>query len=435
MENNINPAGYRTKGEIFRTILVWFLPAVFIVSILMGLGSTGLCILFCSPSGIETLFFKIGVGSLLVGGIYIPIVSAKKIVKTGTFTSKVLQTLGLTILGYFLVIIIGLGWVFVSAPINEKIIDTIENTIAKSQENDRQQQIIVANVSSGIQFDPGEAYLAKIDDKFTVVSLAGIVRNLESLSKIESYDNLILVSKVQLNDQEIILPKVDPHTSFGGRFSLGMDSPISLTSQSTQNVDLEVVLPTEEVSKLAPAGEYNFKVILEIWSQSPFTWEQSTLWTKEVEFAVKKQEVYFQDQGRMLSAYLPKGYKVSLPQDSEGKYKPLEDGLTNYLIIAPNGAVLRSRRTTEFIKIDSYIKANAWGKNVSDIKSLTGAELSSSNLLYVLVVTNKNTTPYKQIIQGYNYEDQPLEIIELSKPDQELEKVLDKYILKYSSWR
>jgi hypothetical protein len=131
-----NTHGLSLEHSIILRTFIWLLPISIIIAFFVDLGwaaawddVTNLIYGSSPPEPIiENIFFKLGIVMLIIGGIYVPLVSALKIVKTGTILSKTIKVIGLTLFGYILIIVLSIGWGVLGS--SDSILTTLEKACA-----------------------------------------------------------------------------------------------------------------------------------------------------------------------------------------------------------------------------------------------------------------------------------------------------------------
>jgi len=124
----VRPYPSHGKSTVIRAF-IWFVPACIIIAFFAGLGfiaqdsAYSSCSgFFCSPtpSAVEGRFISLGNVALLLGVVYMPLISTFIIVNTGTIKARILKIISLTLLGYVLMIALSALWALM--PLSQKFL-------------------------------------------------------------------------------------------------------------------------------------------------------------------------------------------------------------------------------------------------------------------------------------------------------------------------
>jgi hypothetical protein len=436
-----NPSGY--PGTAIR-VLKWFLPAGVIVAFFVGLGSAGFCLLFCSTTTIENIFIWLGLGSIGASLLYVPIISAKKISQATTRRSLVLETLGLTIIGYVIVLGITLAWLGISGhqpegwqpSMNERMLGWIQTTVGKIQDSKRDAVNKTKFNDDSFEFVSTSSELTLINSHDALLSVTGTLSGLDKLggSEASSQYNLV-ISEVAVGDMvaqgDVVKRLKGEHSALGEELFM---STLNLGAGDSQQINTSVSLPKEFAQIIKDNPNTHFKIKLELLSLSPYTYQKfnfTTLWAQEVETAPKYLGQFFKDPVHGIYFQLPEDAVKYTSIDGNGNFFTESDNNVNFTVTT-NPKLSLCCEVSEFkvtqggnmLNVDDYLNNVPWRSEIISKK------VSKPGSFQLGIVEAKPTiaSPYKAFVFSRYGE---ISVYQLTGKNSGLEGLYNQYLEIY----
>lgn len=408
----------------------WILLGALFFAIFLGFGVTGIISsfdLFGGPSSpAENLFSTIGTISFFGAIIYFSVVSYK-FNSYEDLTRRIYSSIAKVILGIVLTLIFAIPFVLLYSSMN--IIEIVDQKIVQRNEDKRQSSIQNANVTLSIE--PIESNIFKIDEKFTMIELKAIPNGLDALTSIENLSNYLFISGISINGKIVELPNSDPWTNSPSGYTYGTDQPTTVTSSDNNTqISFKVIVPTDKLGKANSQGVYAIEAIVELWSQSPNTALQDTLWSGNTSFIARDAGVYVTDFNYHISYTLPVGSARYTSIDSKGNMINDPSNHSNFTLTT-NPKMSLCCETSEFkatdtgkrIPLQQYLNNLSWKDEIIESK----IQKFSDRMAAVITANPTIASPYKAIIIGTETGDMNIQVFELTDKNAELEKVFDQY--------
>jgi len=439
--NNVQ-SRYTTRKQFYFAIFKWFVPAGIITGLLVGLGLAGFCILFCSPTPIENIFIILGLGSIPASLIYVPIISAKKIAQADSRRSLILQTIGLSLLGYLIIIAIVFPWLVVSnskvegwqPSINERMLNWIQHTVGNIQDNTLGEINKVKFNDQSFNFNISATDISLVNSHDSVLTIIGTLDGLNGLSDSGAMSQYnLVISEIAVGGKvaqsDVAKRLKGKHSSLGEEVDSGL---INLNNGDSQQVTVSASFPKDFAEIIKSDPNTTFKIKLELLSESPYTYQKfnfTSIWSKEIEITPKYLGQFLKDSTYGGSIY----YK--LPQDavvfdSNGNFVTASNYNTNFTITTnpqaskvPELNVI-SINNSNVISVKDYLNTLPWHDQIVTEQI---SPVSSFQLAIVEAKPDKNS-PYKAFIFS-RYGD--IIIYELMRKNSVLEDLYNQYLEDY----
>jgi hypothetical protein len=446
MENELLPSTIQdfNINNYSIKILKWFLPAGIIVAFFVGIGSAGLCLLFCSPTTIETIFIWIALGCVVAALIYVPIISAKMISQATTKRGLVLQTLGLTIIGYGIVFGITLGWLSISSQnpngwepsLNERMLGWIETTVGKVQDLKREKINKAMFNESSFKFTPTSSEVSLINSNDSMVTISGTFSGLNSINGAnQNYQYNLVISEIIVGD--LIAQGEESNSLAGKHGTLGSElwtNSLSMGGGDTQNVTASATFPKEFAQELIKNPKTSFKINLELLALSPQSYKGfnfTSVWSQQVEFTPKYIGQFLKDPYRGINYKLPDNAVKFTKVDEKGNFVTESDNQASFTVTTnPKMSLCCEMPVFKVIQGGNNMSAEDYLNNVPWRNEIISKKLSKPGSFQMGIIEANPTiaSPYKAFVFSRYGE---VTVVELTGRNSGLDDLYKLYLESY----
>lgn len=441
-----SPIQYPSRFSIAITILKWFLPVGIIVAFLVGLGSAGFCLLFCSPTTIENIFIWLGIGSIVVALIYVPVISAKKIAQATTRKSLTLQTLGLTAIGYVIIFGITIAWLAISShqpegwqpSLNERMLGWIQTTVGEIQDSKRDAINQAKFNNESFKFVPASSELTLVNSHDAVLSVTGTLSGLDKLNGLEGNSQYnVVISEASVGDMVAQGDKVKQLK--GEHVALGEElwtSTLNVGAGDSQQVAISASLPKEFAQTIRDNPNTIFKIKLELLAESAYTYQKfnfTSIWSQEAETIPKYAGQFLKDRTNEINFRLPDNAVKFTKIDDKGNFVTESDNQVNFSVTT-NPKMSLCCETPE-LKVTStwgnsqsladYLKTISWKDEIISKK------VGTSGTVAIVEANPTIASPYKALI--YKRFDE-FRIYQLTGKNSGLDELYNLYLESYKKF-
>ncbi len=441
-----NPTQYASRFEVTVKILKWFFPPSIVVAFLVGLGSAGFCLLFCSPTTIENIFIWLGIGSVVAALIYVPIVSAKKISQATTKKSLVLETLGLIVIGYAIIFGITLGWLGISShqpegwkpSLNERMLGWIQVTVGEIQDSKRDAINQAKFNNDSFEFVPASSELTLINSHDAVLSTTGTISGLDKLNGLEGNSQyIVVISEVAVGDMaaqgDVVKRLKGEHGVLGEEL---WTSTLNLGAGDSQQITISAALPKEFAQVIKDKPDTTFKVKLELLAESAYTYQKfnfTSIWSQETSIVPKYAGQFLKDRQHEINFRLPDAAVKFTKIDEKGNFVTESDNQVNFTVTtnpkmslcceAPELKVTSTWGNSQ--SLEDYLETISWKGEIVSKK------VGKSGTVAIVEANPTIASPYKAII--YKRFDE-FRVYQLTEKNSGLDELYNLYLESYKKF-
>jgi hypothetical protein len=438
------PQSSSSRWSILGSMLKWFVPLGIITAFFTGLGSASFCLLFCSTTGIEGLFIWLGIGSIILSLVVVPLVCIKKIFPANKTHSGIGHPALLVIIGYIIVFGITFAWAGIGgykpqgwqASINEKMLDWIQITVGNIRDAKREAVNKSQFNNSSFEFVPTSSELTLINSHDAILSLTGKLSGLDKLvgSKAGNQYNLV-ISEAAVGD--MVSQGSDAGRLKGEHGVIGDElftGGVNIGMGDSEDVTTSITLPKEFAQKIKDNPNTNFKIKLELLALSPYTYGKfnfTSLWSQVTESVPKYAGQFLKDLSHEINFRLPDDAVKYTKIDENGNFVTESDNQASYSVTtkpklslcceAPEFKVVQAGNG---MSVNDYLNNVSWRNEIISKKVIDRVSFQ----LGIIEARPSATSPYKAIIYSRYGE---VMVYELTGKNSGLDELYNLYLASF----